>query len=149
VHAELRLAPQGPVVIEVAARSIGGLCSRTLRFGTGVSLEELILRHALGADTSAFERERQPSGVMMLPIPRRGILRAVRGREDAEQVVGVEGIELTIPIGQEVVPLPEGANYLGFIFARGETPAAVEESLRLAQRRLEFDIEPSDEAHRA
>jgi len=79
----------------------------------------------------------------MLPIPRHGVLRAVRGQEQATQVPGVEGLELTIPVGQEVIPLPEGASYLGFMFARGETAAAVEASLREAQRRLVFEIEPS------
>jgi biotin carboxylase len=145
VHAELRLNARGAWIIEIAARSIGGLCSNTLQFGAGISLEELILQHALGVDTSGMQRERQPAGVMMLPIPQRGVLRAVHGKERAEAVDGIEGIEVSIPVGQEVVPLPEGASYLGFIFARGETPDVVEAALREAQRRLQFEIEPSRE----
>jgi len=140
VHAELRINDRGPWILEIAARSIGGLCSRTLRFGTGLSLEELILRHALGLEVASFQRERPAAGVMMLPIPRAGILRAVRGREAASQVKGIEEVVLSIPPGQAVQPLPEGSRYLGFIFARGESPAAVEEALREAYRRLEVVI---------
>ena len=140
VHAELRVNGDGPWIIEIAARSIGGLCARTLRFGAGISLEELIIRHAIGMDVEALQRERQPAGVMMIPIPRAGILREVRGKSDAEQVLGIEEVTISIPIGQEVLPLPEGAKYLGFIFARGNTPESVEASLREAHRRLEFVI---------
>jgi biotin carboxylase len=145
VHAELRVNENGPWIVEVAARSIGGLCSRTLRFGTGMSLEELIIRHALGMEIMSLQRERKPAGVMMIPIPRAGILQEVRGREEAEAVPGIEGIRITIPMGQEVVPLPEGTKYLGFIFARGETPERVEAALREAHRRLTFIITPPRE----
>ncbi|MBI4840209.1 MAG: ATP-grasp domain-containing protein [candidate division NC10 bacterium] len=145
IHAELRVNDQGPWVLEIAPRSIGGLCSRTLRFGDGISLEELILRHALGRETESCERERQAAGVMMIPIPHGGILREVRGKEAAESVDGIEEIRITIPLGQEVVPVPEGARYLGFIFARGETPEGVEAALREAHRRLAFVITPDRE----
>ena len=141
IHAELRVNDRGPFVLEVAARSIGGLCARTLRFGTGLSLEELILCHALGRPLESLERERQSAGVMMIPIPRAGRLTAVRGTEEAAAVDAIEEVAITMHPGQEVVPLPEGWQYLGFIFARGETPAAVEEALREAHTRLHFDIE--------
>ena len=140
VHAELRVNDDGVWIIEIAARSIGGLCARTLRFGTGVSLEELIIRHAIGMEVESLQRERQPAGVMMIPIPNAGILREVRGKTDAEQVADIEEVTISIPIGQEVLPLPEGSSYLGFIFARGSTPESVEASLREAHRRLEFVI---------
>lgn len=140
VHAELRVNDKGAWIIEIAARSIGGLCARTLRFGTGISLEELIIRHAIGMEVESLQRERQPAGVMMIPIPHAGILREVRGKTDAEQVPGIEEVTVSIPIGQEVLPLPEGAKYLGFIFARGGTSEGVEVSLRKAHRRLEFII---------
>ena len=150
IHAELRVNEAGPWVIEMAARSIGGLCSRTLRFGTGLTLEELILRHALGIEVESLERAPSPSGrvpgpagVMMIPIPRGGILEEVRGQEAAKAVPGIEEITITIHQGQEVVPLPEGSRYLGFIFARAETPEAVEAALREAHRRLEFVITAS------
>ena len=140
VHAELRVNAEGPWLIEIAARSIGGLCSRTLRFGTGVSLEELILRHALGMEIVSLERERQPSGVMMIPIPHAGVLCEVRGEKEAGAVPGIVEVAITAHLGQELVPLPEGAFYLGFIFARSETPARVEAALREAHRRLEFVV---------
>jgi biotin carboxylase len=140
VHAELRVNDDGPWVLEVAARSIGGLCSRTLRFGTGMTLEEIILRHALGWPIDSLARERRPAGVMMIPIPRAGRLAAVHGAEDARRVSGVEEVTLTAHVGQELVPLPEGWQYLGFIFARGDTPEAVEAALRDAHARLTLDI---------
>jgi len=141
IHAELRENDRGPFVLEVAARSIGGLCSRTLRFGTGLSLEELILSHALGRPLQSLERERRAAGVMMIPIPRAGRLIGVGGTADAAAVDGIEEVAITMHPGQEVVPLPEGWQYLGFIFARAETPAAVEHALRRAHARLHVDIE--------
>jgi biotin carboxylase len=140
VHAELRVNDDGAWIIEIAARSIGGLCARTLRFGMGISLEELIIRHAIGMEVESLQRERQPAGVMMIPIPHAGILREVRDKTDAEKVSGIEEVTISIPIGQKVLPLPEGAKYLGFIFARGSTPESVEASLREAHHRLEFVI---------
>ncbi|MBI4636895.1 MAG: ATP-grasp domain-containing protein [Candidatus Rokubacteria bacterium] len=140
IHAELRVSGDGPCVLEVAARSIGGLCSRALRFGTGMSLEELILRHALDWELDSLERERRPAGVMMIPIPRAGKLEAVHGKEAAEAVPGIEEVALTAHLGQELQPLPEGWQYLGFIFARADTPEAVEGALRAAHARLAFEI---------
>jgi biotin carboxylase len=140
VHAELRVNDEGPWVLEVAARSIGGLCSRTLRFGTGMTLEEIILRHALGWPIDSLARERRPAGVMMIPIPRAGRLRAVRGTEASAAVPGVDEVTITAHVEQDLVPLPEGWQYLGFIFARAETPDAVEAALRDAHARLTFDI---------
>jgi len=141
VHAELRVNDGGPWVLEVAARSIGGLCSRTLRFGTGMTLEEIILRHALGWPIASLTRERRPAGVMMIPIPRAGRLGGVRGLEAAEAVDGIEEVTITAHVGQELVPLPEGWQYLGFIFARADTPDAVEAALRDAHARLVFSID--------
>ncbi len=142
VHAELRLSPAGPVVLEIAARSIGGLCSRTLRFGAGLTLEEVLVAHAMGLPLASVRREARASGVMMLPIPRRGILHGVGGLDAAKAVPGVEDVVVTAPVGREVVPLPEGDSYLGFLFAKGETPADVEAALREAHRRLALDIRP-------
>jgi len=140
VHAELRLGPGGPVVLEVAARTIGGLCARALRFGAGLSLEEVVVAHATRMPLASPARESPASGVMMLPIPSRGILHEVAGIEQARAVPGVEDVVITAPVGREVVPLPEGDAYLGFAFARAATPAAVEASLREAHRRLRLDI---------
>jgi biotin carboxylase len=141
VHAELRVNDDGPWIIEVAARSIGGLCSRTLRFGTGMTLEELILRQALRLPIASFERDRRAAGVMMLPIPRAGTLRAVRGVEAARAVPFIEDVTLTAHVGQPLEPLPEGWQYLGFIFARAERPEDVEQALRDAHARLRIEIE--------
>jgi hypothetical protein len=129
-------------VLELAARSIGGLCARSLRFGLGVSLEEVILRHALGLDPGHLRREDLASGVMMLPIPRAGILNEVRGQDAARAVPHIAGLEISIARGKPVVPLPEGDRYLGFLFAKADTPEQVEQALREAHARLEIDIEP-------
>jgi len=141
VHAELRVNDSGAFIIEVAARSIGGLCSRTLRFGTGMTLEELILRQALGMPIASLEREHQAAGVMMLPIPRAGTLRGVAGTDDARGVKRIEDVAITTHVGQALEPLPEGWQYLGFIFARGGQPDEVERALRDAHARLSFTID--------
>lgn len=140
IHAELRYNDKGAHLIEIAARTIGGLCARTLRFGTGMSLEELVIRHAIGQPVEALQREKRAAGVMMIPVPKAGILGEVRGKTAAHCVDGIVEVNITIPIGGEVVPLPEGARYLGFIFARAETPEAVESALRESHQQLEFVI---------
>jgi biotin carboxylase len=145
IHAELRIGERAgrprPVMLELAARSIGGLCSRALRFG-GASLEELVLAHALSrpAPWHPDDHGRQPSGVLMLPVPRPGALLAVEGRAEAAATPGVTALTITIPVGQDVRPLPEGDRYLGFIFAEGDSHDRVEEALRAAQARLRVVI---------
>lgn len=140
VHAELRINEQGPWMLEMAGRSIGGLCSTILEFGAGIGLEELILRHALGEEIAGIEREDQAAGVMMIPIPAAGLLKGVHGVDEACKVPLVTGVEITARLNHSLIPLPEGDSYLGFIFARGESPAAVEDAIRLAHQLLRFDI---------
>jgi biotin carboxylase len=147
IHAECRVCGDEIVVLEVAARPIGGLCARALWFlapeGTRVPLEELLLRHAAGESAASYRREPQASGVMMIPIPRAGFFRTVDGLDEARGVAGVTEIRLTAKPGQRLAPLPEGASYLGFIFARADTPAAVEAALRAAHARLRVVIDPA------
>ncbi len=142
VHAELRVRGDQAAVLEIAARSIGGLCSRALRFGVGISLEELILRHALDLPPRHRGRPWRASGVMMIPIGGRGVLEAVKGQDEALAVPGVLGLSVTIPLGSAVEPLPEGGRYLGFLFASGESPAEVEQALRIAHSCLEVILGP-------
>jgi biotin carboxylase len=147
LHAECRVNADGVFVLEVAARPIGGLCARALRFDCPQStvpcaLEELLLRHALGEAVHTWPRERDASGVMMIPIPRRGIYREVSGVDAARAVPGVEDVRITAKADQLLVPLPEGASYLGFIFARAERAADAERALRAAHSRLTFEIDP-------
>jgi biotin carboxylase len=145
VHAEVRVNAAGVFPLEIAGRSIGGLCSQVLRFthSAEVSLEELILRQALGHDVSALTREVQAGGVMMMPIPAAGTLAGIQGLEAAQAVPGIESVTVTAPLGYPLVPLPEGESYLGFIFARGAGPTEVEAALRAAWARLSFTIEPA------
>ncbi len=141
VHAELRINEEGVWPIELAGRSIGGLCSTILEFGSGISLEEIILRHAVGMKIPSTERSGEAAGVMMIPIPRGGVLRAVDGQDEACAVPGITGLEITAKLNYPIVPLPEGASYLGFIFSLGETPAQVEQALRDAHARLDIKID--------
>ncbi|MGD2048555.1 MAG: ATP-grasp domain-containing protein [Chloroflexota bacterium] len=142
VHAELRINDAGPWIIEIAGRSIGGLCGATLKFGIETSLEELILRQAFGLDISSFQRENKASGVMMIPIPEAGLLKGVQGCEEAEALPLVEKVEITAKLNNMLTPLPEGDSYLGFIFAKGSSPEKVENALREAHRKLRFTIAP-------
>lgn len=145
VHAECRVNERGVYVLEVAARPIGGLCSRVLRFDAGdgrpASLEEILLRHAMGEPVSRYQLAAESAGVMMIPIPGRGVYKGVSGVEDAALVPGIEDIRITAKPDAVLVPLPEGRSYLGFIFARGGTPDDVERALRAAHGRLAFRID--------
>ena len=142
VHGELRINDQEIWVIEVAARSIGGKCSRMLEFGTGKSLEELILLHALGQELPSLDLTKKAGGVMMIPIPQEGILERIEGQEEAEQVAGVEELVMTAEPGDLLIPLPEGKRYLGFILARGSKPEEVEETLRKSHHQLTVVMKP-------
>ncbi|MGB5080697.1 MAG: ATP-grasp domain-containing protein [Burkholderiales bacterium] len=148
VHAEVRVNDRGVWMLEVAARSIGGLCARVLTHSLGMSLEELILRQAV-AEPIALAGEGGAAGVMMIPIPRRGIYHGLEGLADAQSVPGVTGVSITAEPGHIVAPPPDGASYLGFIFARAENPAEAERALRSAHRRLRFDIRPEYPARAA
>ena len=140
IHAELRLNSDGPWVLEVAARPIGGLCAQALRFDGNMPLEELILLHAAGRDVSSARLSDPATGVMMIPIPHSGIYRGVEGVEQASAIPSVEHVIITAKEGQCILSLPEGASYLGFIFARAETPVRVELALRQAHGCLSFEI---------
>lgn len=141
VHAELRLTDaHGPVPLELAARSIGGLCARVLRYGAGLSLEEVIVAHALGRDPAELKRVTKPSGVMMLPVPVEGTLRGVGNRQAALDVPGILDLQITIAPNTYVRPLPEGGRYLGFLFAQGDDAAGVQQALSRAAGLLHVDI---------
>jgi biotin carboxylase len=145
VHAEVRVNHKGIWILEVAARSIGGLCGRVLTHLLGMSLEELILRQVVAESPPTalpIAAEGGAAGVMMIPIPRRGIYRGLEGFTVAQSVHGVTGLVITVEPGQIIAPPPDGASYLGFIFARGASPADAEMALRIAHRRLYFDIRP-------
>ncbi len=149
VHGEFRVNEKGVWVIEMAARAIGGRCSSTLNFASGMSLEELILRHALQMPLPSLTKQEQAAGVMMLPIPYGGRLSEVRGQAEARAVPGIEELTITAEPGDELVPLPEGTRYLGFLLARGTTPEEVEQSLRDAHRRLTVGISASPTSSRS
>jgi hypothetical protein len=144
LHAECRVNDRGVYVLEIAARPIGGLCSKALRFVSPhgeASLEEVLLRHALREDVSTFSRERAASGVMMIPIPRGGIYKGVEGELEARSVPDIVDLKITAKPDAKVTPLPEGKSYLGFIFAHAPTPLAVEQALRAAHAKLRFIID--------
>jgi hypothetical protein len=150
IHAEVRVNDRGVYVLEVAARPIGGLCAGALRFQHRerrvepglISLEELLMRHALGESPEDWHRETAASGVMMIPIPQAGLFRSVEGVEAARAVTGIDDIRITAKPDQRLIPLPEGASYLGFIFTHADAPAEAEQALRNAHARLRFVIDP-------
>jgi hypothetical protein len=160
VHAECRVHADGVFLLEIAARPIGGLCSRVLRFRStdlsihrttdppiyrsadAIPLEELLLRHAVGEETSQYAREARAAGVMMIPIPKRGVYKGATGEDAARAVAGVEDVRITAKCDQVLEPLPEAGSYLGFIFARGDSPAEVTGALRAAHARLRFIVDP-------
>lgn len=149
IHAECRVNETGVYLLEVAARPIGGLCSKVLRFvdvdeearQETVSLEHVLLEHALGETRPRWMRERRAAAVMMIPIPKRGLLKAIHGEAEARAVRGVDQIRITAKVDQLLERLPEAGSYLGFIFARGATPADAERAVRTAHRKLTFEIE--------
>jgi len=145
VHAECRVNTQGIYVLEVAARPIGGFCSKAIRFLSPderlATLEEVLLRHAIGEGVSGYRPIPEATGVMMIPIPRRGVYRGVDGTEKARQVAGIDDVMITAKPDSTLVPLPEGRSYLGFIFATGASPAFVESALRSAHATLDFAID--------
>jgi biotin carboxylase len=144
IHAECRINELGVHVLEIAARPIGGLCSKALQFVSPhgeASLEEVLLRHALRQDVTTFTRERRASGVMMIPIPHRGVFKSVDGQRDAGAVPDIVDVQITAKPDSTLVPLPEGRSYLGFIFARATSPLAVEQALRASHAKLRFHID--------
>lgn len=141
IHAECRVNAEGVWIIEIAARTIGGLCGRLLRFGTGYSLEDVVVAHALGTPVAPAVPE-GAAGVLMIPVPALGILKRVEGLMDADRVPGIVEIVIDAREGQELVPLPEGASYLGFIFARGADPDSVYQALKTAHSLLRFVVAP-------
>ena len=141
VHAEVRIYQGRATLLEVAPRNIGGRCGRVLRFAAQISLEELVLRAALGYPVDGLVREGSAAGVMMIPIPRAGTLRGVEGLAEARAISGIDEVTVSILQGQAVTPLPEGNRYLGFIFARAARPSNVEAALRHAHAQLRFTID--------
>jgi hypothetical protein len=141
VHAEFRINDEGPWVLEAAPRPIGGLCSRALRFGPKrIFLEELLVRHAMGMPGTDLDREDGASGVMMIPVPKTGVLEKVEGEEQARRTPGIEDVQITARLHDMIASWPEGATYLGFLFALGKSPDKVEAALRLAHTQLKFEI---------
>lgn len=146
VHAECRINQEGIWLLEVAARTIGGLCSRIFEYTLQCSLEELVIRHALSLPLPQATAE-GAAGILMIPIPQAGMLHRVRGIPQARAVPLIEDVDIYIQPGNELVPLPEGASYLGFIFARGDDPQRVESALRQAHDLLNIEIKPIWKLH--
>lgn len=141
IHAELRLHNNTPWIIEIAARTIGGECARLLEYASGFSLESLVIQYAMGQQPD-IENFGRAAGVLMLPTPRSGILRRVEGVLRAQNIPGIDAVHIAIREGHELVALPQGASYLGFIFASGDNPATVENALRAACGELNVVVNP-------
>ena len=147
VHAEFRVNDEGVWPLEVAPRPIGGLCARALRFAPDaasqlIGLEELLLRHALGLSGSDWPREQPASGVMMIPVPKSGVLEKIEGQDSARSVPGITALEITARLHDYIVAWPEGSSYMGFLFATGNTAREVEQTIRTAHAKLHFELTP-------
>ena len=147
IHAEFRINEQGVWPLEVAPRPIGGLCARALRFqhvedGDQISLEELLLRHAVDLPGADWPRESEASGVMMIPVPRSGILEKVDGDDQARAIAGISDLQITARLHDYIAAWPEGSTYLGFLFSRANSPEKAESALRAAHEKLRFTIAP-------
>lgn len=147
VHAEFRINEVGVWPLEVAPRPIGGLCARALRFSSSsgdkiIGLEELLLRHALELPGTDESRESLASGVMMIPVPKSGVLEAVAGEGAARAVPGISDLFITARLHDYIAAWPEGSSYLGFLFANGSKPEEVEQAIRKAHEKLAFKITP-------
>ena len=147
VHAEFRVNDEGVWPLEVAPRPIGGLCARALRFSPDaasqtIGLEELLLRHALGLPCSDWPREQAASGVMMIPVPKSGVLEKIEGEDAARSVPGITALEITARLHDYIAAWPEGSSYLGFLFATGNTADEVEHAIRAAHSNLRFELTP-------
>jgi hypothetical protein len=148
IHAEFRINDDGVWPLEVAPRPIGGLCARALRFSSDgasepIGLEELLVRHALELPGWNSRREPVASGVMMIPVPKSGILEGVAGEDAARSIPGITELAITARLHDAIAAWPEGSSYLGFLFARGSTPEKIEQALREAHEKLSFTITPS------
>jgi formate-dependent phosphoribosylglycinamide formyltransferase (GAR transformylase) len=145
VHAEFRVNDDGIWPLEVAPRPIGGLCARALRFAPdeasqSIGLEELLLRHALGLPGSDWPRERFASGVMMIPVPKSGVLQKIEGAEAARRVQGITALQITARLHDYIAAWPEGSSYLGFLFAKGNSAEEVEDAIRASHAKLHFEL---------
>ena len=143
IHAEVRVNTDDIVLLEIAARPIGGLCSRALRFEGDASLEDVLLDHALGGEASLHRRDAQASAVMMIPIPRRGLLKGVHGQDRARARPHITDVRITAKPDQLLEPLPEAGSYLGFIFATAPSASVAEQAVRDAHADLAFTIDPA------
>ncbi|MGC2388376.1 MAG: ATP-grasp domain-containing protein [Candidatus Acidiferrum sp.] len=145
IHAEFRVNEDGVWPLEVAPRPIGGLCARALKFAPdaasqSIGLEELLLRHAIGLPGGDWPREQSASGVMMIPVPKSGVLEKIEGEEAARSVPNITGLEITARLHDYIAAWPEGSSYLGFLFASAQTPAEVEDAIRAAHAKLHFNF---------
>ena len=141
VHAEARITKSGIVLLELAARTIGGQCGQLIEFSLQQKLEEIVIQGMCGIKPE-LPNNPQAAGVMMIPVTNSGILKRVEGLTNALEIPYIEDIEIHIREGYELIPLPEGSSYLGFIFAKAPKYHEVYQSLKSAYECLRFVTQP-------
>jgi len=141
IHAEVKLHNNKVWFIEMASRTVGGQCARLFNYATGLTLEETVLAQAVGLELDQQSIE-YAAGVLMIPILQQGLLRRVEGLLEASKVPYIEDIEISIHEGYEIIPLPEGDSYLGFMFAKAPTPVEAEQALRTAYKKITVVTSP-------
>ena len=141
IHAECRIDSENRIwILEVASRTIGGDCARVLD-NENFSIEELAILLAIGQPVTPYIAE-QARGVMMIPIRQKGLLKRVEGLLQASKIKHIDKIDIIIGEGHELIPLPEGNQYLGYIFASAESTEQVTAAIREAYALLKFVTAP-------
>ncbi len=141
VHAEARISSGQVVLLELAARTIGGQCGQLIEFSLKLKLEELVIQGMCGQLPDLPSRF-EAAGVLMIPVTTSGILRRIEGLTAALQVKYIKDIEIHIREGYELIPLPEGSSYLGFIFAQAPDYHQTYQALKSAYQKLTFVTQP-------
>lgn len=141
IHAECRIDKNNKVwILEIASRTIGGDCARILD-NNNYSLEEMAILLSIGKNIT-IKKSKKARAVMMIPIKQKGLLKRVEGLSLANKVKHIDSIDIIINQGHELIPLPEGNQYLGYIFSSADTSEKATEAIRMAYDILTFITSP-------
>ena len=147
-YTQIRIEPDGPRVIELAARLGGGHDAELCEAALGVDLNGLAIRCALGAHSVRVTVPGQPpvgGACVVFLVPPEGELTAVHGLDDAAAVDGVRWVRIYRRPGWVFGPFRRGADRAGAILAVGsDREDALERARRAAEAvRFEIDAHPA------
>jgi biotin carboxylase len=144
-YTQLRIGPDGPQLVELAARLGGGHDAELCLAALGVDLNGLALAAALGEPLEPPQPDSRAGGacVRFLVAPP-GELRVIAGVEEAQAQDGVVDVRVYRRPGHRFGELRRGADRAGAVLAVG---ADREEALARADRAAQlvrFDVIPSE-----